>query len=300
MTRQTVSRSTAAILLSAALVAGAAMCGSLLPAANAVAPTPPPPELAPLLQRTSELTLSSERFTGEVKITGKKLPRKLKALGGLKSNVSGELSTAPEAASLEETVLGHTLSLRLVDKTLYIREAGLAKLDGGRPWIKESMTPSGGLFSSNPGLGAGGSGGSGGAATTEKFKTVTAVLKASNDVRALGASTVDGQAVTGFAGTADPKEVEQSTLPAKLRAAVVKSHIKPAATVEAFLTPNGLPVRSHVVLALGGLKLSVTHDVLAINFPAPAIAPPPAAETITAAELKKIVAKQLKKKKKKM
>jgi hypothetical protein len=285
-------------LFSGTLIAGAALCASLAPGAAAVTPTPPPPELAPLLQKTSELTLSSERFTGEVKITGKKLPRKLKALGGLTSKVSGELSTSPESASLDETVLGHTISLRLVDKTLYLREAAIAKLDGGRPWVKESLTSSDGLFSSNPGLGAGGSSGSGGATTTEKFETVTAVLKASNDVRALGASTVDGQAVTGFAGTADPKEVEQSTLPAKLRAAVVKSKIKPAATVEAFLASNGLPVRSHVVLSLGGLKLSVTHDVLAIDFPVAAIAPPPAAETITGAELKKIVAKKLKKKKK--
>jgi hypothetical protein len=298
MTKQNVSISSMTKLLPGLLIAGAALCASLTPAASAAAPTPAPPELAPLLQKTSELTLSSERFTGVVKISGKKLPPKLKALGGLTSTVSGELSTSPEAASLDETVLGHTISLRLVDKTIYIREAAIAKHDGGRPWVKESLSSPGGLFSSNPGLGAGGSGGSGGAATTEKFKTVTALLKASNDVRVLGASAVDGQAVTGFAGTADPKEVEQSTLPAKLRTAVVKSHIKPAATVEAFFAPSGLPVRSHVVLALGGLKLSVTHDVLAVDFPVAAIAPPPAAETITAAELKKIIAKQLKGKKK--
>jgi hypothetical protein len=285
-------------LFPGALLAGMALCASLAPAATAVAPTPPPPELAPLLQKTSELTLSSERFTGVVTITGKKLPPKLKALGGLKAKVSGELSTSPEAASLTETLLGRTVSLRLVDRTLYLHEAAIAKLDGGRPWVMESLSSSGGPFSSNPGLGSGGSGGSGEAATTEKFKTVTALLKASNDVRSLGASTVDGQAVTGFAGTADPKEVEQSTLPAKLREAVVKSHIKPAATVEAFLAPNGLPVRSHVVLALGALKLSVTHDVLAINYPVAAVTAPPAAETISGAELKKILAKLKKKKKK--
>ena len=53
------------------------------------------------------------------------------------------------------------------------------------------------------------------------------------------------------------------------------------------------------MLALGGVKLNVTEDVLAIDFPVAAITAPPAAETITAAELKKILAKQLKKKKKK-
>jgi hypothetical protein len=298
MTKRTRSKSKTVSVLCSPLIAGAALCASIAPAASAAAPTPPPPELAALLQKTGELTLSSERFTGEVKITSKKLPRKLKALGGLKAKVSGEVSTSPEAASLTETVLGHTISLRLLDNTLYIREPAIAKHDGGRPWIKESLSASGGLFGSNPGLGGGSSGPGGGTTTPSKFKTVTALLKASTNVRSLGASTVDGQAVTGFAGTADATEVEESTLPAKLRKAVVKSHVKPAATVEAFFAPSGLPVHTHTVLALGGVKLIVTHDVLAIDFPVAPVPAPPAAETITTAELKKLIAKQLKKHKK--
>jgi hypothetical protein len=284
-------------LIAGTLIAGAALCASTAPGASAVAP-PPPPELAPLLQKTSELQISSERFSGEVTITAKKLPRKLKALGGLKSKVSGEVSTSPEAASITETLLGRTISLRLVANTLYIRDPSIAKHDGGRPWIKESASASGGLFGSSTTIG-GGSAGSGGAPSTSKFKTEISLLKASNDVRALGASTIDGQAVTGFAGTADTKEIEESTLPKKLRQAVAKTHIKPAARFEEFLAANGLPVRSHIVLSLGAVKLNTTEDVLAIDFPVAAIAPPPAAETITGAELKKIIAKQVKKKKKK-
>jgi hypothetical protein len=278
-------------------LAGAAALGVLAPVAGAVTPTPAPPELAPLLQKTSELQLSSERFTAEVKFSGAKLPRKLKALGGLKAKVSGEVSTSPEAASLTESVLGRTISIRLVNRTVFIHDPSIGRHDGGRPWVEQSLDPSSGLFGSNPGLGTGGSGGADGSsgAGTSKFKTAIALLKASRDVRSLGPSTVDGQAVTGFAGTADPKEVEESTLPAKLRAAVAKSHVKPAATFEVFLAPNGLPVRSLVVLALGGLKLTAIHDVLAINFPVATIPPPPAAETITAAELKKLLAARLKK-----
>ena len=230
-------------LFSGTLIAGAAVCASIAPAASAVAATPPPPELAPLLQKTSELQISSERFTGEVAITAKKLPRKLKALGGLKSKTSGELSTSPEAASITETFLGTTISLRLVANTLYIHDPSIAKHDGGRPWVKESASTSGGLFGSSTTIG-GGSAGAGGAPSTSKFKTEIALLKASNDVHSLGASTVDGQAVIGFAGTANPKEIEESTLPKKLRKAVGKTHIKPAATFEVFLAANGLPVRS--------------------------------------------------------
>ncbi len=286
-------------LFSGTLIAGAALCAAIAPAASAAATTPPPPELAPLLQKTSELQISSERFSGELTVTGKKVPPKLKALGGLKTKIAGEESTSPRAASITETALGRTISLRLVDNTLYIRDASIAKLDGGRPWVKESLQgSSGGLFGSHTKLG-GGPGGSSGTAAGSKFKTETALLKASNDVRSLGASAIDGQSVTGFAGTANPKEIEESSLPAKLRAEILKSHVKPAATFEVFIAANGLPVRSHVVLALGSVKLNVTEDVLAINFPVAAIAPPPAAETITGAELQKILVKQLKKKKKK-
>ena len=265
-------------------------------AAAAPTPVPPPPELAPLLQKTSELQLSSERFSGEVTITGKKLPLKLKALGGLKEKLTGELSTSPQAASVTETTLGKTLQVKIVGTMIYIHDPSIAKLDGGRPWVSESTSSSGGSFGSSPSIG-GGSGGSSGAGSTDKFKTEIALLKASKDVRSLGASTVDGQAVTGFAGSADPKEIEQSTLSAKLREAVAKSKIKPSATFQIFLGANGLPVRSHYVLALAGVKLNVSRDIPAIDFPVAAIAPPPAAETITGAQLKKIILAKLKKKK---
>jgi len=281
-------------LSSCGLLALAALAVPAIPAAAA----PPPPELAPLLQKTSELQLSTERFSGESTITAKKLPRSLKGLGGLTSKISGEISTSPEEASITETVLGRTISLRFVANALYIDLPTIAKHDGGRPWVKESEGPSGGLFGSNTKFG-GGSGGSGDGLPTSRFTTEIALLKASNDVRSLGASTIDGQSVTGFAGTADPKEIEESRLPKSLRKAVAKAHIKPAATFEVFLAANGLPVRSHVVLRLGAVKLNVTQDVLAINFPVAAVTAPPAAETITGAELKKILARQLKKKKKK-
>jgi hypothetical protein len=164
------------------------------------------------------------------------------------------------------------------------------------------------VFGSRPSLGVGSGGsagssgsgsGSGGSGSADRFKTQIALLKASSDVRSLGASTVDGQAVTGFAGTADAKQIEQSTLSAKLRRAVAKSKIKASAKFEMFLAANGLPVRSHLVLAFAGVKLNVTEDIPAIDFPVAPIAPPPASETITGAELKKIVLARLKRLRKK-
>jgi hypothetical protein len=267
-------------------------------ASNAsAAASAPPPELAPLLQKTSELEITSERLSGEETIVTKKLPPKLKALGGLKVKFSGEESTSPQAATLTTTILGKTSSLRFVDGTVYMREAAIAKHDGGRPWVKLDAQGSGKLFSSNPSIGSGtGLGGSGGGTSGSQFKVQTALLKAAHDVRSIGASTIDGQAVTGFAGTVDPKQIEESQLSAKLRKAIVESHIKPAATFEVFLAANGLPVRSNIVLAIGKVKLKVNEEVPAINFPVAVSLPPPAAETITLAELEKLQKKLLKKK----
>jgi hypothetical protein len=292
MTKITAASSRTTSLFTGALIAFAALCASTPAAVSAAAP---PPELAPLLQKTGELQISSERFSDEVAVTGKKVPPKLKALGGLKVKIAGEESTSPEGAAITETLLGKPIEIRVVNHMIYLHDTSIVKYDGGRPWVEESVPgASTGLFGSHTTLG----GGSGGAPTASKFKTAIALLKASNDVRALGASAVEGQAVTGFAGSANPREIEESSLPAKLRAEIVKSHIKPAATFEVFIAANGLPVRSHFVLQLGGLKLAVTEDVPEIDFPVASVSAPSAAETITADELKKILIQQLAKKKK--
>lgn len=280
------------IICSLLLIAG--LCTALLSPVTAGA-TAPPPELAPLLQKTSELQISSERVSGEVSIVPKKLPAKLKGLGELNLKLTGEESTSPEAAAVTVTAANQTISLRLVDDTIYIEEKAIAKLDGGRPWIKLDKQSSSKLFGAKPGLGSSGLGSS---EQSEHFKGITALLKASKDVRSLGASTVDGQAVTGFAGTVDPKQVEESQLPKKLRKELLKSHVKPAASFEVFIAANGLPVHQKIMLALGKAKLTVTADVLAIDFPVSAVPPPPASETITAAELEKLEKAHKKKKKK--
>jgi hypothetical protein len=283
-----------ALSLPSMLLTAAALFATGPPAASAAAP---PPELAPLLQKTAALQINTERFTGEVTILPRHLPRKLKDLGGLKLKLSGEESVAPEAAAVTSTIAGEAVSLVLADDKIYLHEPGIAKLDGGRPWIELDEQSSGKLFGSNPSLGSGtGLGGTGGGISQDHFKLETALLKASKDVRPLGPSTIDGQAVTGFAGTADPKQIEETHLSAKLRAEVRKSHVKPAASFEIFLAPNGLPVRSNIVLVLGKVKLEVSADVLAINYPVVTIAPPPPTETVTAADLEELVKKHAKKK----
>ena len=106
--------------------------------------------------------------------------------------------------------------------------------------------------------------------------------------------------MTGFAGTLDPRQIEQSVLSAKLRKAVEQGARQTVGRLRS--VPRGQRASRCAGTScwwLGGVKLNVTQDVLAIDFPIVAIAPPPAAETISGAELKKTSLKQLKKKKKK-
>jgi hypothetical protein len=270
----------------AAPLIAVALCALCACAGPAQASTPP--ELAPLLQKMSELRVNSARLSGEVTLSSSKLPRKLKALGGLKLKLSGELSTSPPAASLEITSPEATLSVRLVNKKLYIEEPQLAKLDHGRPWIEESVKSTKKLFSASPGLGSG-SGLGGPEASLGQFKSEVQLLKAATDVRSLGQSTVDGQAVSGFAGTIAPARFEEGQFPSKLRRELRRLHIKPKAGFEVFIAANGLPVRTSLVLSLSRVKVEVTVDVPAIDFPVEAVPVPPATQTISASELEKLL-----------
>ncbi len=281
----------AVVLSLVALFAALAVLLALAPSARAAtaAPVAPQPaELQALEQRMSEVTVNSERFTGSISVGGK-LPHKLAALGGLKVSFTGEHVLAPPATRVTTKLLGKPLTLLQIGQVLYINEPALARRDGGRPWVKLDLAGRSKLFSSSPGLGSGTglSGASGGSG--QAFKDDAELLKDASEVHALGASTVDGQAVSGFAGTISAAKLAQGQLPKKALEDLRRERIKLSASVEAFISPSGIPVRLSLTLHLGKtIHISVLSDTLAINFPVAAVPPPPAAETITAAELAKL------------
>ena len=61
----------------------------------------------------------------------------------------------------------------------------------------------------------------------------------------------------------------------------------PSLTLEAFIAPNGLPVRVRATFTYEGLELAVRVDTLQINVPVQ-VSAPPAKSTITEAQLLKI------------
>ncbi|HST33936.1 MAG TPA: hypothetical protein VLJ80_10520 [Solirubrobacteraceae bacterium] len=267
---------------------GAAFTQAALP------PPAQPPELQALEQHMSELTVSSQRLTGKESIGGK-LPRKLAPLKGLSTEFSGEESIAPAFANVTLKLAGRSVTLLQLGSTLYTHDPSIARIDGGRPWVMESLTGKRGQFGSKPSLGTSGVGGGGTLLNPTPFKSDAELIKEGTNVHALGASTVDGQATVGFAGVVTARRLAESALSKKQVARLHREHVKLKASFEVFIAANGVPVRMKVVLAIGKVRVNVSADVLAIDFPVTVPAPPPAAETIGAAELEKIEAARLKK-----
>jgi hypothetical protein len=280
-----------AVAFGSALSAVAVCLTATAPAQAAPNPSQPP-ELQALEQRMSELTVNSQRISGSVAFSGK-LPRKAAALRSLQISFSGEQSLSPPASTVTTTIEGKALTVMQIGDVVYLKEPSLAAHDGGRPWVELGAGERGKLFGANPGLGQGsGLSGSSTSGSAQAFKSDAELLEKTAAIRALGASTVNGQAVSGFAGTLEPKRAAASQLPKKLLGELRRKHVKLTASYEMFISAEGVPVETKLVIGLGTLKLDVTAGVLAINFPVSPVAPPPAGETISGAELERLERKR--------
>jgi hypothetical protein len=240
-------------------------------------------ELAPLVQKMEALSVTSSRVSGEVTLSGH-LPRKLLSLKEQTTTFTGEETTFPPAATITETALGKTLTVRLVNGKAYVDDPALAARDGGRPWVQVDSHEVGASQSVQNDTALSGSLGS--------YKGVATLLKDVTAVRSLGASTVNGQSVSGFAGTIAPMKIEEPNLPAGLRTRIRKLDLKLSGTVEAFIAADGLPVQTVFELGIGDVHMKVTDDVLAVNEAIVAVTPPAASETITASQEHALLAKK--------
>jgi hypothetical protein len=262
-----------ATLLAYASVPAAADTGS--GASPTAGTTAAAEELTPLVAKMEELNVTSSRVSGEVTLSGH-LPRKLLALKEQTATFTGEESTFPPAATITETVLGKTLTVRLVNGKTYVDDPALAARDGGRPWVETDSHEVGGSQSVQNGTALSGSLGA--------YKGAATLLKGLTAVSSLGASTVNGQSVSGFAGTIAPTKIEDPNLPAGLRTRIRKLNLKLSGTVEAFIAADGLPVRTVFTLGIGDVHMKVTDNVLAVDESILAITPPAASETLTASQ----------------
>jgi len=269
------------------------------PAAPAASAAPPPatvpPALAALEQKALALQISSERFSFSESIAGSLTPSgPLGDVGLVLAHSAatapvisgtGEESSDPQRASLQVSVLGITIQARVIGETLYVEEPFIALLDGGRPWVREHATSLGSVT----GGGLGGLGVAPGQDTAQAFGRAFAELAASSSIQELGLVTVDDQATTGFGGSLPLGAIPG--LPAKGRRQLRKEGVR-TVHLELFLAEDGLPVRTRVSIALHGAgdqaaELIVQADVLGTGI-AVSVQPPPAAQTISEKQLKRL------------
>jgi hypothetical protein len=291
------------------LIAAVLTLAALTPWAQASTPAPPvpaattpvvvPPDLQALEQKMLALKPTSERFSASIEIAEK--PKVKGPVGGFNHifghassvlvpllTIAGEVSLGPPPeASFTASFLGLAISGRLIGSTLYTHEPFLSRLDGGRPWVEErhsSLARALGSPSSGPAATVG--------EPATSFASLVKLIAGAQSIVELGPANVDGQPATRFKlaiPTASLLKPAHSRR-ARTRARRERKLFAPLLHVELFLAETGLPVRTSLVLSARHGKGDVVEqsDITAIDVPV-IVQAPPAAETIEAAQLRRLL-----------
>ncbi len=288
-----------AVLTLPAIAPGAQASAPAAVVPAAVAPVAVPPDLQALEQKMLALKPTSERFSASISIAEN--PKVKGPVGGFNHifghagsllmpllTVTGEVSLGPPPeASFAASFFGIAISGRLIGSTLYTHEPYVSRLDGGRPWVEERNQSLGhalGSSSLTPGASGGEPGGD--------FKGLPALIAHARSIAELGPANVDGQPVTRFKLSVPITALDKPghSRKARRRARIQHKLLEPLLRVELFLAESGLPVRTSIVLIArhGKGEVIAQSDITAIDVPV-LVQAPPAAETIEAAQLHRLL-----------
>jgi hypothetical protein len=259
-----------------------------------------PPALAALEANLTQLQLSSLKVTVAEGAEGPAAERSKPANGPLGPfgraaraktsenflSATVELSYAEQRGSFEGTVLGLPFSGRLIGTTTYEHEPIIGSLDHGRPWVqstaKEGPFGNEGLIGSQitaPGAVSGSS--------PAAFGEVLANLAQARSFTQLPPRTLDEQPATGFVAA-----IPLAAFGVKGLAGLppIRKKLKPIVQEQVFFAEDGLPLLVRVKIGFRGRRLAHValvnaESVVWINQPIAPVVPPPAAETITQAQL---------------
>ncbi len=310
-------RARAAGMLVALTVTLAGIPGAPAAAAASAPPVPPaavPPDLGALEQKMLALQLTSERFSLSVSVAGKPgvkglggggveqiFGRSSRVAGAVRAaalqivpflTASGEASFVPPAMSVEMSLLGLKVDMRLVGTTLYTQDPLIAGLDGGRPWVEErGQTLAKALGSTSPLPGSPGPP----AQPRAGYAGLVQAIASARSIAEVGSATVDDQATRRFKLSIPLAPLEQRAKSQPHAAErMLRKLFDPLARVELYIAEDGLPVRTTVVIGVRhGGELIVQSDVPAVDIPVSVVAPP-AAQTISKATLERLMAKRAK------
>lgn len=230
-----------------------------------------PPGLVALEQKMEGLDLSSVRVSFHQAIG----VAPLFARGGSRHLHAGshgvvEAGFKDHVARLRYVDDGHHLMVRLVHGVLYVGDARLARIDGGRPWVairKHSRIAE--HLNLGPKLLDGG----------PTFAFLREVLARAVSVTEDGAATVEGKETVHFTATFKAPGAPIGGPPPR--------RIPATSTLQLFVTPAGLPIET-IGTINDGLTLTTTVSKLrGVDFPL-VVKAPPAKLTIGERALKRI------------
>jgi hypothetical protein len=288
-----------ALLVAATVAPSARASASAAPSPVTPMPAAVPPDLQALEQKMLALKPTSERFSASISIAEN--PKVKGPIGGFNHifghassvlvpliTLAGEVSLGPPTeASFTASFLGIAISGRLIGSTLYTDEPFVSRLDGGRPWVEERNTSLARALGSQPNGPAGPAGEPG-----TGFAALAKLIAQAQSIAELGPANVDGQPVTRFKLAVPIASLQKPAHSRRAHARARREHklFAPLLRVELFLAETGLPVRTSLVIVGRHDKgeLIEQSDITAIEVPV-IVQAPPAAETIEAAQLHRLL-----------
>ncbi|HEX3511233.1 MAG TPA: hypothetical protein VHT27_09060 [Solirubrobacteraceae bacterium] len=262
-------------------------CAAAAPSA-AAASVPLPEPLPALEAKLAQLPVTSAKLSLDESVTG---PGSAGAQGpfgvfgasgahaaasAALASLSLELSFSEQKASFAGQLIGIPVEGRVLAGEAYVKSPFTSAIDGGRPWVASPVKPGGlgGELAGSP------------AATLGVSKT----FARAQSIQVLPPRTIGATPTTGFAAVVPTDSGETSMLASPSLGKLVR----PTARFEAFLSEEGVPVLTKLTLRLrrkryAGFSLIVETKIDWLNQPIAAVVAPPASETITEAQLSRLL-----------
>jgi hypothetical protein len=269
-------------------------------------PTPPvvPPALQALERQMAQIRFNSLRFSTRIDLgvqdsthsngvsisVSAARARDTASAHHIVTSTTGVLSLSPallsststtEGAAFNEVVGGATAQERR-GATTYLHNPALTRHDGGRPWIRSTRTHSeerlaaklAPLTSAFDPVLAGAE--SPTASSTGPLALLLEVLGEALSIRETGAATIDAQQTLAFTATLSSTRLLDRVFSAKERRELGQGKQPPNVdfTLELWLAPSGLPVRTATTNDTHGEEFSSQEDILGLEVPVHVHAPP--------------------------
>jgi hypothetical protein len=203
-------------------------------------------------------------------------------------NVDFEESISPRLAVLRGEILGAIpFQERVIGEQVYVRSQLFSESDKGRPWVYVSPAERAKEAEAKKAEGSSPASLVSGPSSAESgYGRLVDLLEHARSVVEVGKREVDGQQTTEFEAQLYQQQLMTKS-GAKREKRLAKTLKSSKSTLDLFLAPDGLPVRTRLQIMHGQVGVSVVADIFATEIPI-SVQPPPAGETITKAELEKL------------